>query len=117
MKLQAAFNKTNIISKHVCSVVQEVSLKSISIMRNSYATIIKSTTYNIMMNIYITINKKMNSSQSNKRTVSESTVILVHNIKVTNLFYACACSTEYQSHMIREKCFDYSQKNTLRKII
>src|SRR5438034_5137116 len=54
LKLQAALNKTNIISKHVCSVVQEVSSKSISTVRNSYVTIIESTTHDIMINFVMT---------------------------------------------------------------
>src|SRR6266487_3176675 len=54
LKLQAAFDKTNIISKHVHSVVQEVSSKSTSVMRNSYATIVESTIHDIMMNFIMT---------------------------------------------------------------
>src|SRR5204863_2634039 len=54
LKLQAALNKTNIISKHVHSVVQEVSSKSIPAVRNSYVMIIESTTCDIMMNSVMT---------------------------------------------------------------
>ena len=50
LKLQAVLNKTNIILKHVYSVVQKISSKSISIMRNNYVMIIKLITYDIMMN-------------------------------------------------------------------
>ena len=86
LKLQAVLNKINIISKHVHSVVQEISSKSISITKNSYAAIVKLTTCNIMMNICI-----------------------------MNLFYAFMKSSEHQSHMIRKECFDCNQKKHIQK--
>ena len=89
LRLQAALNKTNIIFKQICSVVQEVSSKSISTVRNSYAAIIRSTIHNITMNVHITINKKT---------------------KIMNLFYISACLTEHQNCMIRKKCFNCNQK-------
>src|SRR5438034_2008540 len=94
LRLQAALNKTNIIFKQICSVVQEVSSKSISTVRNSYVMIVRSTVHNIMMNVHIMINEKT---------------------KVMNLSYVSACSTECQSHMIREECFDCDQKEHIQK--
>jgi len=80
LKLQAALDKTNIVSKHVCSAVQEVLSKLISTMRNSYVTIIKLTTCDIVIDICI-----------------------------TNLSYTLTKSSEYQIYMIRDKCFDCDQ--------
>ena len=94
LKLQAAFDKTNIIFKQICSVVQEVSSKSISTVRNSYTIIARLTVHNITMNVCIMIDEKT---------------------KVTNLFYTSACSMKCQNHIIREKCFNCSQKKHTQK--
>ena len=80
LKLQAAFDKTNTVSKHVHSAVQEVSSKLILIIRNSYVIIIKLITHDTVINICI-----------------------------MNLSYAFVKSSECQIYMIRDKYFDCDQ--------
>ena len=115
LKLQAALDKMNTISKHVCPVVQEIPSKSTPMMRNSYVMIVKPTTRDTMRDAHTMTNKKANSSQPDERMISKSTVILIHNVKDMNLPYTPACSTECQSCMIRKKCFSCSQKKHIQK--
>ena len=111
LKLQAALNKTNIISKHVCSVVQEVSSKSIPAVRNNYAAIIESTIYNIMMNFIMTKQLIMCFFT----TVHSVKMFMLINILNLKLFYISAKFSEHQICMIRNKCFDCSQKEHTQK--
>src|SRR5204862_1763503 len=91
LKLQAVFNKTNIISKHVHSVVQEVSSKSIPAMRNSYVMIIESTTHDIMMNSVMIKQSAMCFSA----TVHSVKMLMLINILNLKLFYIFTKSSEY----------------------
>src|SRR5436190_23893949 len=104
LKLQAALDKMNIISKHVCSVVQEVSSKSISAVRNSYAVIIKSTTHDIMMNFIMT----KQSAMCLFTTVYSIKMLMSVNVLNSKLFYIFVKFSEHQICMIRNKCFDCS---------
>ena len=111
LKLQAALNKTNIISKHVCSVVWEVSLKSISVMRNSYAVIIELTTCDTVMNSVMT----KQSAMCFFTTVCSVKMLMSVSALNLKLFYTPAKSPECQTCMIRDKCFDCSQKEHTQK--
>ena len=103
LKLQAVFDKTNIISKHVHSVVQEVSSKSISAVRNSYVMIVESTTYDIVMNFIMTKQSAMCLSV----TVYSIKMLMLVSVPNSKLFYTPAKFSECQACMIRDKCFDY----------
>ena len=102
LKLQAAFDKTNIISKHVHSVVQEVLSKSTSAVRNSYVMIIESTTCDIMMNSVMI----KQSAMCLFTTVHSIKMLMSVSVSNSKLFYISAKFSEHQTHMIRNKCFD-----------
>ena len=111
LKLQAAFDKTNIISKHVCSVVWEVSLKSTSVVRNSYAVIIKLTTHNTVMNSVMT----KQSAMCLFTTVCSIKMLMLISILKLKLFYVSVKFSEHQICMIRDKYFDCDQKKHTQK--
>jgi hypothetical protein len=94
LRLQAALDKTNTISKQARPVVQEVPSKPTPTVRNSYAAIVRSTVHNTTMDVRTTTDEKA---------------------KVTNLPYAPACSTERQSRMARGECFGCGQKGHTQK--
>ena len=111
LRLQAALNKTNIIFKQTHSVVQEVSSKSISAVRNSYAVIIELTTHDIMMNFIMTKQSAMCLS------AIVCSVKMLMSVSVLNLklFYTSVKFSECQTYMIRDKCFDCDQKEHIQK--
>ena len=111
LKLQAALNKINIILKHVHSVIQEVSSKSISAIKNSYAMIVKLITYDIVMNLVMTKQSIMCLF-----TIIYSVKMLM-SVSILNLklFYTSAKFSEHQTHIIRDKCFDCDQKKHTQK--
>src|SRR5438045_3915156 len=111
LKLQAAFDKMNIISKHVCPVVQEVLLKPTSAVRNSYAVIVESTICDIVMNSVIT----KQSAMCLFATVCSVKMLMFVSASNLKLFYTSVKSPECQIHMIRDKCFDCDQKEHIQK--
>ena len=111
LRLQAALNKTNIIFKQICSVVQEISSKSTSTVRNSYVTIIKLTVHNIMMNSVMI----KQSAMCLFTTVCSVKILIFVNVLNSKLFYTSVKFSECQICMIRNECFNCDQKKHTQK--
>src|SRR5205085_8735418 len=93
------------------SVVQEVSLKSISAVRNSYAVIVESTTCDIMMNSVMT----KQSAMCFFTIVCLVKMLMLINALNLKFFYISVKSSECQTCMIKNKCFDCDQKEHIQK--
>ena len=106
LKLQAALDKMNIISKHVHPVVWEVPLKPIPAVRNSYAVIVELTTCDTVMNPVMTKQPAMCLFA----TVCPVKMLMPVSALNPKLFYISAKFLECQICMIRNKYFDCSQK-------
>ncbi|SRR6266496_1132215 len=111
LKLQAALDKTNTISKHVRPVVREVPSKPTPAVRNSYAAIVESTTRDTVMNPAMTKQPAMCLSAT-VRPVKMPMPVSAPNPK---LFYAPAKSPERQARMARGECFGCGQKGHTQK--
>src|SRR5205809_185459 len=71
----------NIILKHVHSVVQKISLKSIPAVRNNYVMIIELTTHDIIMNSVLQTDMKINMKSSASFTAKIMKFIIKSAVK------------------------------------